>query len=249
MGRHHYSAGEYVFVAGDPADGIYRLVSGTVRLEADGRQPAPRGPVGRGDLFGEEGFLLSEERSYSIVAEGAVAVDFLKRNEVLRLLSEHPGRLAPVLKNLFEPVEASLSGGAADETAPLPETFGEALPIRLVPDGKRIRNILGAEDLHVRRLPFSVGRTPEGEGMTTYDDVALALHDTRPFNLSRRHFSIDEDGGGLVVRDHNSYHGTMVNGIMLGGEGRPSVAPLMRGVNELVAGKADSPFRFRIVVG
>ncbi len=247
MGRHHYSDGEYVFIAGDPADGVYRLVSGSVRAESSGRAFASRGPIRPGDLFGEEGFLLGEARAYSVVAEGAVAADFLKRNEVLRLLSDRPGRLTPVLEELFAPVREAAPGVASDEAPVLQDDGG--VPIRLVPDGKRIRTILGAEDLHIRRLPFSVGRTPDGEGMTTYDDVALALDDTRPFNLSRRHFSIDEDGGGLVVRDHNSYHGTMVNGLLLGGEGRPAIAPLLRGDNEIVAGKADSPFRFRVVVG
>ncbi|MEK9644955.1 MAG: FHA domain-containing protein [Alphaproteobacteria bacterium] len=118
-----------------------------------------------------------------------------------------------------------------------------------MPDGKRIRTILGAEDLQIRRLPFLVGRTPDGEGMMTYDDVARTLDDTRPFNLSRRHFSIDADGDGLVVRDHNSYHVTMVNGFLRGGARRPAIAPLLRGDDEIVAGKADSPFRFRVVIG
>lgn len=51
------------------------------------------------------------------------------------------------------------------------------------------------------------------------------------------------------MRDHGSYHGTTVNGMSLGGEGRPHTAPLKTGVNELVAGKPHSPFRFRIFVG
>jgi hypothetical protein len=51
-----------------------------------------------------------------------------------------------------------------------------------------------------------------------------------------------------IIRDFGSYHGTTVNGMTLGGEGRPRTAPLMTRESELIAGKPESPFRFRIVV-
>ena len=97
------------------------------------------------------------------------------------------------------------------------------------------------------RSGSGVGRAG-GEGKDTYTDVDLALEDRRPFNLSRRHFSIEEEDGALIIRDFGSYHGTTVNGTTLGGEGRPRTAPLMTGESELITGKPDSPFRFRIVV-
>ncbi|MGB0632931.1 MAG: FHA domain-containing protein, partial [Alphaproteobacteria bacterium] len=73
--------------------------------------------------------------------------------------------------------------------------------------------------------------------------------DKRPFNLSRRHFAIEQLNGALIVRDCGSYHGTTLNGMILGGQDRPQTAPLMTGESELVAGKPDSPFRFCIIVG
>ncbi|MEK9644954.1 MAG: cyclic nucleotide-binding domain-containing protein [Alphaproteobacteria bacterium] len=116
MGRHHYSDSEYVFIAGDPADGFYQLVSGSVRAEASGRAFASRGPIRPGDLFGEEGFLLGEARAYSVVAEGAVAADFLKRNDELRLLSDRTESLTPVLEDLFAHVFEAAPEVASDDT-------------------------------------------------------------------------------------------------------------------------------------
>lgn len=65
---------------------------------------------------------------------------------------------------------------------------GLGASIRIVPDGKRVRATVGADEIPVGRLPFCIGRTATGEGMATYHDVDLALDDARPFSLSRRHF-------------------------------------------------------------
>ena len=107
---------------------------------------------------------------------------------------------------------------------------------------------MGVEEIVVRELPFRIGRTAAGEGKDTYTDIDLAIADTRPLNLSRRHLAIEQEDGALIIRDFGSYHGTTINGFALGGDGRPRTAPLMTGESELVAGKADSPYRFRILV-
>ena len=118
----------------------------------------------------------------------------------------------------------------------------------MIPDGKRLRAIVGSDEIRIERPPFRIGRSPSGEGKDTYFDIDLALDDKRPFNLSRRHFSIEMIDGSLIVRDCGSYHGTTLNGMILGGQDRLQTAPLMTGESELVAGKPDSPFRFRIIV-
>jgi hypothetical protein len=115
-----------------------------------------------------------------------------------------------------------------------------------VPGNLDIR--LAAEEVNRCELPFRNGRAATGEGKDTDGDIHLAIEDDRPFNLLRRHFSIEEEAGALVARDCGSYHGTALNGQILGGEGLPLSAPLMTGESELVAGRSDSPFRFRILV-
>ena len=256
MGEQWYSDGEPIFGFGDPADGVYRVRAGRVRLLGPRESASVAGDgvlLGPGELFGDTGFLVGDGRPVRAVAVGDVAVDFLRRNEVLFLMSEMPDRLAPLLAALFGPLgpaEEAVSERATETPSGATEirTASGLVRIRLVPDGKRVRTLVRHDEVAVDAVPFIVGRTASGEGKGTYADVSLPLADQRPFSLSRRHFSIDCANGALLVRDMGSYHGTTVNGLILGGNGRPTTAPLRTGENELTAGKADSPFRFRIVV-
>lgn len=266
MTDRQFSDGELIYRMGDPADGVYRVRSGGVRLQRNGAADQPETPyLGAGEVFGDDGFLTGETRETDAVAVGDTLVEFLRRNEFLSILTIQPH----LMSSLFEPV-FNLVRSASDTTAdtalshphmdpvendvsePAEFEIGGPVPakmdIRIVADGRRLRSALGADEINVRELPFRIGRAASGEGKDTYGDVHLAIVDERPFNLSRRHFAIEEESGALIVRDCGSYHGTTLNGQILGGEGRPTSAPLMTGENELVAGRTDSPFRFRILV-
>lgn len=262
MTDRQFSEGEFIFKIGDPADGVFRVRSGEVQLVYPSGRSGAASRCLPGDVFGGEGFLTGDPRDYDAVADGPVLVEFLRRNEFLAILTLQPDLLSPVLGPVFDLV-ASAAGspaGASAGVAPVPAepvdnaprtngvTAASDLGIRLIVDGKRLRSVLGFEEIEIRELPFRIGRTAAGEGKDTYTDIDLAIADTRPFNLSRRHFSIEREDGALIVRDFGSYHGTTINGLTLGGEGRPRTAPLMTGESELVAGKADSPFRFIILV-
>ena len=101
----------------------------------------------------------------------------------------------------------------------------------------------------IDRLPFLVGRAGAGRGKQKPSGIDLALDDRRPYNLSRRHFAVENNGAGLLVRDCGSYHGTTVNGATVGGGETALTAPLRPGENEVIAGSPDSPFRFALIVG
>jgi hypothetical protein len=274
MSDRQFSDGELIYRIGDPADGVYRVRSGGVRLQRGGYTVQPEMPyLGTDAVFGGDGFLTGETRATDAVAVGDVVVEFLRRNEFLAILAVQPHLLSPLFEPVFnlvrsaaaaapdlqsrksdlleaEAVENNGFDSARFENAPF-EKSGPVpgnLDIRIVADGKLLRSALGAEGVSVRELPFRIGRAATGEGKDTYGDIHLAIEDDRPFNLSRRHFSIEEEAGALMVRDCGSYHGTTLNGQILGGEGHPLSAPLMTGESELVAGRSDSPFRFRILV-
>ena len=106
-----------------------------------------------------------------------------------------------------------------------------------------------AEGVAVDRLPFEVGRKPAADERQPGGALRLELEDAAPYRLSRRHFAVGASGGGLTVRDDHSTLGTVVNGEVVGEQFPRSEAPLRRGENLVVAGGADSPFAFRLVVG
>lgn len=257
MADRQFSDGEFIYKSGDPADGVFRIRSGEVRLEPSAGGLASIKLCGSGDIFGGDGFLTGDTRGADAVAVGPVTVEFIRRNEFLAILTLQPHLLSPVFGPVFDAAEPAIpdpainpaNGEAAKNGAANGvETNGDP-GIRLIVDGKRLRSALGVDEIEIRELPFRIGRTASGEGKDTYTDIHLAISDSRPFNLSRRHFAIEAgDDGALIVRDFGSYHGTTVNGLALGGEGRPRTAPLMTGESELVAGKPDSPFRFKILV-
>lgn len=267
MAVRQFSDGEFIYKAGDPADGVFRIRSGKVRLEPPARGLAATGMRGVGEIFGGEGFLTGDSRATDAVAAGRVSVEFIRRNEFLAILTLQPHLLSPVFGPVFAAAAAAEGRAAAPDPAQPDSLTGVAdddpaedgalngadaigvSGIRLLIDGNRLRSVLGVAEIEIRELPFRIGRTAAGEGKDTYADMHLTILDSRPFNLSRRHFAIErEEDGALIVRDFGSYHGTTVNGLTLGGEGRPRTGPLTTGENELVAGKPDSPFRFRILI-
>ena len=82
MVEQHYSDGDFIFRSGEASDGVYRVRSGGVRAVSPHASAVKGGTVYLpGDIFGERGFLMGDERPYGAVAEGDVSVDFLKRNE------------------------------------------------------------------------------------------------------------------------------------------------------------------------
>ncbi len=266
MTDRQYSDGEYIYKAGDAAEGVFRVRSGAIRLQRDGEdmQPGTPGP-GAGRVFGDRGFLTGEPRDTDAIAVGDVVVEFLRRNEFLAILTVQPNLLSPLFDPVFDLVRTASgattlpqsesghpditgNGSSRHEASGEPVLTPLDIDIRLLADGRRLRSLLGTDEVAVRVLPFRIGRAASGEGKDTYGDVHLTIEDARPFNLSRRHFSIEHEDGALIVRDCGSYHGTTLNGQALGGEGRPISAPLMTGESELIAGRSDSPFRFRILV-
>lgn len=256
MAERRFSIGEYIFRIGDPADGVYRVISGEVRVERNGHRIGLHGP---GDILGDSGFLVADDREDDAIAAGPVAVEFLSRNVFIERLTRSPHLLGPLIGPLFDFEDVSafdpLDGADTAIEPHGPESGGYAtvrgadLRVLLVADSDTTRAMLGQPEVLVEELPYRVGRQADGEGKATFSDVNLILSDRRPFNVSRRHFAIEDDHGVVSIRDFGSYHGTTVNGIRLGGENQPRSMQLTPGENELIVGRPESPIRFRVIVG
>lgn len=104
--------------------------------------------------------------------------------------------------------------------------------------------VIGTEN-----FPVQVGRS-ETPGISKTDHgYHIALGDIEPFQLSRLHFCIEQNESEVLVRDLNSTNGTLLNGKQLGMKlGAPQSGKLKVGENEVVAGRGDSNFYFRIIL-
>ena len=123
------------------------------------------------------------------------------------------------------------------------------------------RESVDGNTIHVRDLPFRVGRESRFavvngalqsiERLQT--DIPpnneLYLHDNEEaLNVSREHFQIERaDGDSYCVRDRNSTCGTIVDDTPIGGEHRSFTAPLRDG-SIIIVGTTSSPYRFRFVI-
>ena len=205
------------------------------------------------------GVIEGRPRSATVRARGEVLGEMVERRAFLERVSRDPRLAFGVLLRLSERLHAAderLADAAAHAqdgshaTAPAdaaPAAVGERVVLLAASEG--LAGQVPAEGIAIDRLPFEVGRRPAADEHRRGGSVHLELEDAAPYRLSRRHFAVVASGGGLAVRDDHSTLGTVVNDEAVGEQFPRSEAPLRRGENLVVAGGADSPFAFRLVVG
>src|SRR5262245_51635117 len=91
MTRTHFAKGQILFREGDPADGVFRLLSGTVEVarELDG-DPILLGVVGAGQFIGEMGVVENRSRSATVRAASEVEAEFINPTEFLDQIASSP---------------------------------------------------------------------------------------------------------------------------------------------------------------
>jgi CRP/FNR family transcriptional regulator, cyclic AMP receptor protein len=255
----YFAKGQILFKEGDPSDGVFRLVSGSVEVvrELDG-DLILLGTVGAGQFVGEMGVVENRPRSATIRAATDVEAEFFTAPEFFDQIAGSPQAARELILRLSQRLREADERIVNDEGA-----SGRAGKGLMVANGEAA--ILSANNayfaaksawlqgqipssLRLNDLPFVVGRRPvAGEGAPLWEPD-LTLNDSEPFRLSRNHFIIELRDGGLHVRDLCSTLGTIVNGQPIGNHFRMDDAPLRAGENEIVAGGVDSPFVFSVLI-
>jgi CRP/FNR family cyclic AMP-dependent transcriptional regulator len=260
MTRTHFAEGQILFREGDPADSVFRLLSGAVDIlrELDG-DPILLGTVDAGQLIGEMGVVENRPRSATARAASEVEVEILTPTEFLDQIVASPRAARELIRRLSQRLReaddrivnderrSGRSQGTrkdADNQTAVVSVNNAYLAAKNPWLQRRFRAPIGLGD-----LPFVVGRGPvAGEGLPPLPPD-LKLNDTVPFRLSRNHFMIEKRNGSYYVRDLCSTLGTIVNGEPIGEHFRGDDAPLRAGENEVIAGGVDSPFVFSVFIG
>ena len=260
MGEVRFAPGEVVFREGEPSRAVLFVRDGEVEVaKAAGTGEVVLGTVGPGEFAGEMGVVEGRPRSATVRARGEVLGEMVERRAFLERVSRDPRLAFGVLLRLSERLHAAderLADAAAHApdgshahrdrgTPPRPPWASGSCCSR----PEALAGQVPAEGIAIDRLPFEVGRRPAADEHRRGGSVHLELEDAAPYRLSRRHFAVVASGGGLAVRDDHSTLGTVVNDEAVGEQFPRSEAPLRRGENLVVAGGADSPFAFRLVVG
>jgi len=120
--------------------------------------------------------------------------------------------------------------------------------IHLLPDRGRLVSQFHMSPIDVRHLPFQVGNCAGAEKSTVLSDRCCRIVARGEIDLSAPHFEIVRHDGSLGIRDLRSRFGTTVNGTTISAASGDRFAMLHQGANDVVAGRKNSPFRFRIQV-
>ena len=255
-----FAEGHFLFREGDPADSVFRLLSGAVDIlrELDG-DPILLGTVGAGQFIGEMGVVENRPRNATARAASEVEVEILTPTEFLDQIARSPRAARELIQRLSQRLREADDRIVNDE-----RRGGRVHGTRKDADSQTaaesVNNAyLAAKNPWLQRqfhaplglgdLPFVVGRGPVArEGLPPLQPD-LKLDDTVPFRLSRNHFMIEKRDGSYYVRDLCSTLGTIVNGEPIGDHFRGDDAPLQAGENEVIAGGVDSPFIFSVFIG
>jgi len=258
MAERQFAPGDVIYREGDKSDFAYIIKSGRVEIlkteDGEARQVTV---LGEGDIFGEMGVVLDQRRSVTAKALDRVMVRAISRMGFLDAINQQADLARPVLKTLLSrlhaeeeeaikatPLHAADEADEEDPRAAAP--VGPGVKLRLLPGSEYLQRLMRTDGVELTSLPFRVGRNSvKGEPPPT-EDNDLTFEDFKPFNLSRRHFVIEESRRGLVVRDCGSRLGTVVNGVRLGPKGGGNIAILKAGDNEIIAGTEQSPYRFTL---
>ena len=255
----HFAEGQVLFREGDPADSVFRLLSGSVDIlrELDG-DPILLGTVGAGQFIGEMGVVENRPRNATARAASEVEVEIFTPTEFLDQIACSPRAARELIQRLSQRLREADDRIVNDE-----RRSGRAHETRKDGDSRTaVESVdnayLAATNPWLQRqfhaplglvdLPFVVGRGPVArEGLPPLQPD-LKLDDTVPFRLSRNHFMIEKRDGNYYVRDLCSTLGTIVNGEPIGDHFRGDDAPLRAGENEVIAGGVDSPFVFSVFI-
>jgi CRP/FNR family transcriptional regulator, cyclic AMP receptor protein len=237
MNRANFAKGKVLFREGDPADSVFRLLSGAVDIlrELDG-DPILLGTVGAGQFIGEMGVVEDRPRNATARTASEVEIEILTPTEFFDQISGAPLAVRELIERLSRRLRAAddrivkdeRRSGLARETARDADTVASVNGAYLAAKNPWLRRQLHTS-LGLGDLPFIIGRAPVAREEPPPLQPNLKLDDTAPFRLSRNHFMIEKREGNYHVRDLRSTLGTIVNGQPIGDHFRSDDAPLRAG--------------------
>ncbi len=125
----HFKAGQNLFYSGNPASGIYCIMSGTVKLELQDDQGKTQiaQVYGSGSMVGYRALFSDEPYMSSAIASEPVEVCFIPRSTILDLVGKNPDLALKFLKQLSEDFRMMETRMHRVSSTPAPERIAEAL--------------------------------------------------------------------------------------------------------------------------
>jgi hypothetical protein len=249
-----FEPGDILFRQGDPSDHVVLIRSGRADvLREVGDDCILLGTAEAGEFLGEMGVLDERPRSATVRAASTLEVELISRQSFLERVSGDPQLAQKLLVRMsarlrdVEDMLAKLHAASAEASEHGRAAAAQAMPlIRLEAATYAAMLYIGCDPIRIAALPYVIGRAGEIGEPVTPPGPHLEIPDPRPYRLSRNHFCIMIEDGGVLVRDLNSELGTIVNDIPLGHDFARDRIALRRGENAIVAGGRGSPYAFTV---
>jgi len=256
MQTQHVEAGATIFRAGEPSLAVYVIEDGQIAITV-GDAPAciEIARLRAGELFGESGVLEARPRTATATAVTAATLLVTEAETFIRAFGLDNDRALSLVKLLCRRLRDTTLRGAQPDlprrvAAGTAATDAAHATIRLLPGNERLATEFGMVPVDVRQLPFQVGNRFGGEVLPIASDRNCCIPALGATDLAAPHFEILRRDGRPGIRDLGSRHGTIVNGVVVAGAVSHAMGeafvPLRVGANDVIAGRANSPFRFRI---
>ena len=250
MNEAQFADGKTIYREGEESDTVYVIQRGAVEVlrHVDG-EDIRLGLLGQGDVFGEMGVIQDRPRSTTMKAVGDVSVLRLSKTAFLSVFGDDNPLGLPLLRMLCERL-SRVDERLVEESLPGTEIarMAELESIRLLAASRAVETQIGTKGIVISRLPYRVGRRAvlDHESAATQSELSLGIRDD--LTVSPEHFVLEERDGILIVRDLDSYLGTIVNGRPVSRFGKSKTIPLAFGSNLVVAGGIESSYRFTVLV-
>ncbi|MBW2609462.1 MAG: cyclic nucleotide-binding domain-containing protein [Deltaproteobacteria bacterium] len=244
-----YKKGELILKEGTSGSAAYMINSGKVEVfrTIEGKKIVIAS-LGENQFFGEMSMIDDRPRSASIVAITDVEVTVIEPERFNELFYSNPEGLRAFLKDIFERlrnIDQTVIDMIVGKTAS--SYFGREVVLSgITPVAKKA---LGNTAMEIKKFPFKIGRKTENFYNDLFSHNDLYLRDTRPYNVSRNHLSIQYYQEKFHIRDRGSMLGTIVNETRIGGPVKRHEIELLRNrENIVILGSYEAPFQFKISV-
>lgn len=255
MEEKHFKPGETIYSEGEDSDCAYIISSGTVEvLRKSGEAAVPLANLNMGQIFGEIGIIRKMPRSTTTRAAVDTVLLTITKHDFDEAFGDKNPLALTILKTLCERLSSATQRIYEDHRHTAEAVLSDIAEIRLQPASPEVERQIGQDGVIVKNLPFTVGRRADMVEAENADDaskgiesgVLLRVNDAN--EIAPRHFIIEEQNGGLAIRDLGSTLGTLVNGVRIAQFEQSDSVLLKLGVSEIQPGGLDNHIRFKLIL-
>ena len=259
MSDRSFSKGDVIFKEGDSSDFAYIIKNGKVDITKQitgTKETFKIATLGTGEVFGEMGIVSEKPRSATVTAINDVTVSEISYEDFMGILINNPHEGIKYLRVLFERLRETTTNidmqkllkdnKNTKSNAPKDKNIKKTL--RLLPLSAAAEEKIGAEGKIIEKFPYRIGRLSSSDQLGIND---LYLPDSKPYTVSRNHFSIDIIDDLFVVRDRGSQLGLIINGnTRIGGDSNQNTYLITSERIKFEIGNRDSEdsYRFGIII-